>query len=851
MKKFSRLIYFLLMAFMIFSLSGCNLDHRSNKDDSSSSNGNSTNPTTSGSMMIISSPVFEKNATYTVHRGQNLKFGGTHAHAQYFIASVDLTGKQTVTMNLEVTQNSKDNYPFAVCNANNQVVFASNPSGTGNVRDNLGTITIASGTESLQKYTGLALSTVYNSSIGLDDDEDVIEIVLSSSDNTAKVTAADGTETTLGAQEYIWHVSPDVGEYWTLGSNSTQLEEDEVWEAITSADGVYIARDIRYMPNNLGFSESQTSPKATDDTENMYVVYYSTAHSNVSSADTYILAALPGSMGMGGDAGGTPPDGNSTTQPGNGGTPPDGGNGTAPGGTPPNANASNVAPSESITSFSAILSAMTHSASDAYNNPVLHITRPGAYKISGTWKGQIWVDIPDESVTEGKDTDEDDNAHVILILNGVTVNCSVAPALVFKNVYEYAGNGDNSYDTESGVAAASMDVGPDLADEDNDGVINAGATVLLVGGTTNTFTGTNLARINKLKVNTSDGYSETADSLKYVKSLKKMYKLDGAFHSRMSMVIADDGSKTGDPGKLIINADYEGLDSEEHMYIDSGVITVTADDDGINVNDDNVSVFHMAGGSLTVTSTGGDGIDSNGYIIFTGADALSVTASSNNTKPSSTSGLNAQAEGPLDADKAVYMTDAVFAIYTVGSSSSGNTGNTGDSGSTGGNQQQTTTPQNTTETDGNGNTVTTETNGNTTTKTTKDSSGNTVSTETTTTTTDSSGKTTTTTTVKDSTGNTTETTETTTENGTTTSKTTASYGATATTESNSSGSTTATIATSSGTTAATVTLNASASEVVKSSLSVSERISQGVATSGTNFKLVEDNNDFYGLESNN
>ena len=87
----------------------------------------------------------------------------------------------------------------------------------------------------------------------------------------------------------------------------------------------------------------------------------------------------------------------------------------------------------------------------------------------------------------------------------------------------------------------------------------------------------------------------------------------------------------------------------------------------------------MAGGSLTVTSTGGDGIDSNGYIIFTGADKLSITASSNNTKPTSASGLNAQAEGPLDADIAVYMTDEVFAIYTVGENASSTDSGSGQS----------------------------------------------------------------------------------------------------------------------------------------------------------------------------
>ena len=646
MKKVSKYISFLGLALLVFSMSGCN-GSNSGSVGPSGTNNNDNGTTTASKVMVLSSPVFEKNGTYTIYRGSSVATAGTSA--KYYVAPVNLTG-ETVTMNLEFTGNSSNDVPFIVCDSTGTyVLFAYDPSRTGyDTTTPYQSVWRNGGSLQKQSYTGLELASASTSAIDADAD---YTIVLDSGTETATITPAGGTETTLATQNYVWHVSPDYGEYWTL-SDTVYSKESKVLAEVTSTDGVYIARDIRYVPDTLEFSENQTAPKAADDNESMYVAYYNvTDDTGITSEDTWILAALPGTMGMGADGmGGTPPDG------GNGGTPPDGGN-------PPTFSTA------AITDFSTIKEAMTHSASEAYNNPVLHITRPGTYKISGTWNGQIWVDIPDESLTEGVDTDADENAHVILILNGVTVTCDVAPALVFKNVYEYGPT------TSTDVASSSMDVGPALAEADTDGVINAGATIILAGGTTNTFTGTNVARLNKLKVNTDD-YSES-DVGSYVKAQKKMYKLDGAFHSRMSMVIATD-SETN-PGKLIIDADYEGLDSEEHMYLESGVVEVTADDDGINVNDDSVSVFHMAGGSLTVTSTGGDGIDSNGYIIFTSADKLSITASSNNTKPTSASNLNAQAEGPIDADIAVYMTAEVFAIYTVGENASSTDSGSGQS----------------------------------------------------------------------------------------------------------------------------------------------------------------------------
>ena len=182
---------------------------------------------------------------------------------------------------------------------------------------------------------------------------------------------------------------------------------------------------------------------------------------------------------------------------------------------------------------------------------------------------------------------------------------------------------------------------------------NAGAMIIIADDSTNNFTGANVYRMlkpqaKKDSVTTIDGTD--------VSQQKKRYKMDGAFYSFMSLAVG--GGTKGNGVLNVKSTTYEGLDTEMHMALDSGVVTVYAPDDGMNFNEDDISTFVMLGGSLTVTSTGGDGIDSNGYIAIIDADKLSVTAAQDSNQD------NAVAEGPLDADKDVYISDSARANYT-------------------------------------------------------------------------------------------------------------------------------------------------------------------------------------------
>ena len=66
-----------------------------------------------------------------------------------------------------------------------------------------------------------------------------------------------------------------------------------------------------------------------------------------------------------------------------------------------------------------------HSQAEADAHTVVHITKPGTYRLSGTLSaGQVAVDL-------GKDA----NAVVTLVLDGADITCTIAPAVIFYSVY--------------------------------------------------------------------------------------------------------------------------------------------------------------------------------------------------------------------------------------------------------------------------------------------------------------------------------------------------------------------------------------------------------------------------------
>lgn len=253
-----------------------------------------------------------------------------------------------------------------------------------------------------------------------------------------------------------------------------------------------------------------------------------------------------------------------------------------------------------------------HSAEDARAHTVVHITKAGTYAVSGRLsRGQIAVDL-------GKEAEDDPEAVVTLVLDGVDITCEVAPAVIFYNVYE-CGN------TDTETATKDVDTSA------------AGANVVIADGTVNTVTGAYVARIYK-----PDSVEMNEDNTEVLEA-KKLHKYDGAFYSQMSMNVG--GGKKGS-GILNINASNEGLDSELHLTINGGNINIRSGNDGINTNEDGVSVTTVNGGVLTITVTGetgeGDGIDSNGWLVINGG---MVTASA----------CSSSADAGIDSDMGIHI----------------------------------------------------------------------------------------------------------------------------------------------------------------------------------------------------
>ncbi len=249
-----------------------------------------------------------------------------------------------------------------------------------------------------------------------------------------------------------------------------------------------------------------------------------------------------------------------------------------------------------------------HSKEEADLHSVVHITKAGTYRIKGSLShGQIAVDL-------GEDAKNDPEAVVTLILDGAQITSTVAPAVIFYSVYECS-------DKDAEKATKEVDLS------------GAGARVILAKDSVNTVNGSYVAKIYKPDtVELNEDKTEVLDA-------KKLHKYDAAFYSKMSMTLDGEGT-------LNINAENEGLDSELHLTVNGGNINIKSGNDGINTNEDNVSVTTVNGGILTIEVTGktgeGDGIDSNGWLVINGGTVI-------------TSACADSADAGIDSDKGIHI----------------------------------------------------------------------------------------------------------------------------------------------------------------------------------------------------
>ena len=189
------------------------------------------------------------------------------------------------------------------------------------------------------------------------------------------------------------------------------------------------------------------------------------------------------------------------------------------------------------------------------SHTVIHINAPGTYILSGRLEhGQIAVDL-------GENAKDDPNAVVTLVLDNLDITCTVAPAVIFYNVYE-SGQPD----------------GP------------AGAHVRLAQASRNQLTG-----------------SHTEE-------------YDGALYSRMSMAIDGEGFLDIKADNEGLCSERHLTINGGDIFIASGNDGINANADGesvVTVNGGNLTI-QVTGGTGE-----GDGIDSNGSIVINGGTVQS------------------------------------------------------------------------------------------------------------------------------------------------------------------------------------------------------------------------------------
>ena len=105
---------------------------------------------------------------------------------------------------------------------------------------------------------------------------------------------------------------------------------------------------------------------------------------------------------------------------------------------------------------------------------------------------------------------------------------------------------------------------------------------------------------------------------------------DAALYSVATLTLSGEGSLT------VNGRSQEGIATENDLIFESGNYNITAYDDGLNANQDGVSVITINGGTLNINA-GGDGIDSNGDLVINGGVVIAA-------------GDLTDANGGLDAD---------------------------------------------------------------------------------------------------------------------------------------------------------------------------------------------------------
>ena len=270
------------------------------------------------------------------------------------------------------------------------------------------------------------------------------------------------------------------------------------------------------------------------------------------------------------------------------------------------------------------------------------ITKEGTYILSGTYSGQIVVNVAD-------------TAKVQLVLDGVTITNKSSAAIYVKEadkVFVTIKDGTTSTLTTSGTFVATNDNNVDgVIFSKGDLTINGSGSlkvsstahgivgkddVVITGGniditsTKKGISGKDSVRIADGTINITTGtdgiHSENSDD-----TSKGFVYIEGG---TITINAADDGIHSGTTldivgGKIDITNSNEGIEGKD-VNISGGEINIVSSDDGINATASSTTgekasmqaqdaSINISGGKITVNAEG-DGIDSNGNLTVSGGE---------------------------------------------------------------------------------------------------------------------------------------------------------------------------------------------------------------------------------------
>ena len=270
------------------------------------------------------------------------------------------------------------------------------------------------------------------------------------------------------------------------------------------------------------------------------------------------------------------------------------------------------------------------------------ITKEGTYILSGTYSGQIVVNVAD-------------TAKVQLVLDGVTITNKSSAAIYVKEadkVFVTIKDGTTSTLTTSGTFVATDDNNVDgVIFSKGDLTINGSGSlkvsstahgivgkddVVITGGniditsTKKGISGKDSVRIADGTINITTGTdginSENSDD-----TSKGFVYIEGG---TITINAADDGIHSGTTldivgGKIDITNSNEGIEGKD-VNISGGEINIVSTDDGINATASSTTgekasmqvqdaSINISGGKITVNAEG-DGIDSNGNLTVSGGE---------------------------------------------------------------------------------------------------------------------------------------------------------------------------------------------------------------------------------------